>query len=300
MIQIPNPCKEDFSKMTPTQKGAYCSKCKHDTYDFRKMSQLEFAQTIQNHGEEQMCGQIYNTQLDDFNAGFIAWKKQNRRTFQSKFMMALLLVFGLSLFSCENEDEQLIESMTKMEIPSEINIDKRFVHEIQEIEELELVEMVEIMEEEVEFISCELTKHKILEEQIIDYPDREIYTTAGVMMDYGRPDILEYTEIVIADSIEFKIDEDDVVINHVDFEAKAFPNPTQFNSTLSFDVPSEGNYQVMMYDMNGRQVREIHNGTLLEGNQRFEIDMYDLNSGMFFVNIISEGNSETVKIQKVN
>jgi len=300
MIQIPNPCKEDFSKMTPTQKGAYCSKCKHDTYDFRKMSQLDIAKTIKNHGDHQMCGQIYNTQLDDFNAGFMAWKKQKRKTFQSKFMMALLLVFGLSLFSCESEDEQIIESMTKIEIPSEINTDKRFVQEIQEIEELELAEMVEVIDEEVELIACKLAKHEILEEQIIDYPEREIYRTAGVMIDYGRPDILEYTEIIIADSIVPKIDEEDVIINHVDFQAKAFPNPTQFNSTLSFDVPAEGNFQVMMYDMNGRQVREIHNGTLFEGNQRFEIDMYDLNSGMFFVNIISEGYTETVKIQKVN
>jgi len=38
MISIPDPCSEDFTKMTPTERGAFCSKCQIDTFDFRNVS----------------------------------------------------------------------------------------------------------------------------------------------------------------------------------------------------------------------------------------------------------------------
>ncbi|MFT4600266.1 MAG: hypothetical protein ACI857_000440 [Arenicella sp.] len=303
MIQIPNPCKEDFSQMTATEKGAFCSKCKHDTYDFRQMSQYQIAKTIKDHGDGQLCGQINNTQLDDFNAGFVSWKRQGRKTFQSKFIMALLLVFGLGLFSCETEDEQLIQSVAKIEIAQEVDQTERFVQQIEMIEDLELIQMLDVIdvEMEAEVRVCNQILETRYDEQIIDKPyEGEIYRTAGIMIADERPQLLEYIEVVVSDSIESKIDMNNIEIIHADFQAKAFPNPTQFNSTLSFEVPSEGNYQVVMYDMNGRQVRDIHTGHLFEGNQRFEIDMYELNSGLFFVNIISDEHTETVKIQKVN
>ena len=46
MISIPKPCNENFSKMTPTQRGAFCSKCQIDTFDFREVSNQDINKII--------------------------------------------------------------------------------------------------------------------------------------------------------------------------------------------------------------------------------------------------------------
>lgn len=67
MLSIPNPCQEDFSKMTPSQRGAFCNKCAIDTYDFRKLSNLEIKEILLQKSNEPKCGQFYPKQIDEFN-----------------------------------------------------------------------------------------------------------------------------------------------------------------------------------------------------------------------------------------
>ncbi len=62
-ITIPEPCNEDWNKMTPTEKGAFCSSCSKEVKDFTNSSDLEILKTIES-SESQICGHITNTQLD--------------------------------------------------------------------------------------------------------------------------------------------------------------------------------------------------------------------------------------------
>lgn len=111
MIHIPNPCHEDFSKMTPTERGSFCNKCSTDTYDFRKMAVPEIKFILEN-AESKVCGQIYQHQINKINADYTNWN--NPKTFQSKFLVALLFGFGLSLFSCDGNESRLISSLQKI------------------------------------------------------------------------------------------------------------------------------------------------------------------------------------------
>lgn len=38
-ISIPKPCHEDWSKMTPSEKGRFCQSCSKSVIDFTQMSQ---------------------------------------------------------------------------------------------------------------------------------------------------------------------------------------------------------------------------------------------------------------------
>ncbi|MFT4600268.1 MAG: hypothetical protein ACI857_000442 [Arenicella sp.] len=83
------------------------------------------------------------------------------------------------------------------------------------------------------------------------------------------------------------------------FEAIVYPNPTRNQVTLALDIEEDAQYQITLYDMNGRRIQEIHYGELSFGRNQFEINLNDLKPGMYFVQVIAENQNETLKIQKI-
>jgi len=100
-IAIPKPCHEDWDKMTPNQQGRYCKACAKTVNDFTAMSDEDIKDFFINKKEEQVCGRFKKEQLSriviDLPANILyidmpLWKK---------FLVACLIVFSTSLFSCD-------------------------------------------------------------------------------------------------------------------------------------------------------------------------------------------------------
>ncbi len=66
-IKIPEPCHENWNKMTPTDKGRFCSSCEKEVVDFTAMSKNEIQQYFINKTTEATCGRIQNKQLVEIN-----------------------------------------------------------------------------------------------------------------------------------------------------------------------------------------------------------------------------------------
>ena len=62
-IQIPTSCSEDFSKMTPAEKGHFCNNCEKVVIDFSKMSDQEIANFYKKNGGK-LCGRFHHSQLN--------------------------------------------------------------------------------------------------------------------------------------------------------------------------------------------------------------------------------------------
>ncbi len=61
-ITIPEPCHEDWAKMTPTQKGKHCAVCEKEVIDFTKATDEQLYKTAANGGN--LCGRFTKKQLD--------------------------------------------------------------------------------------------------------------------------------------------------------------------------------------------------------------------------------------------
>ena len=61
-IDIPDPCKEDWQKMTATDSGKYCSSCKKTVVNFTGMSDLEIVTYFSEH--KNICGRFKKSQLN--------------------------------------------------------------------------------------------------------------------------------------------------------------------------------------------------------------------------------------------
>ena len=82
----------------------------------------------------------------------------------------------------------------------------------------------------------------------------------------------------------------------------AYPNP--FNPTVSvgFNMPNDGNVKIMVYDLMGREVTTLLNGTMEQGYQSVIWNAANTNgvsvaSGVYFINVIY--NNEAPIVQKI-
>jgi hypothetical protein len=110
-IKIPEPCHEDWSKMTPSAKGRFCSSCHKTVIDFTEMSHEEIGSYLRNHLSSNVCGHLYKSQLDQVVIKIPVELFQEQRYGYRFFALALLLVMGTTLFSCvsDNGSKQKID-----------------------------------------------------------------------------------------------------------------------------------------------------------------------------------------------
>jgi hypothetical protein len=116
-LKINNPCTEDWNKMTPEDKGKFCSKCAKSVQDFRQSTQAEIARVLTN-SSEKTCGRFYKYQL-------VEVQEQPKWRFFRRFAFALLIAFGATLFTVETAMAQNKINSWK----SAFNIEKNGVKE---------------------------------------------------------------------------------------------------------------------------------------------------------------------------
>jgi hypothetical protein len=74
-----------------------------------------------------------------------------------------------------------------------------------------------------------------------------------------------------------------------DNETQLFPNPSQYSCSIS---SNKGIERIRVYDLGGRKVED----TFVNGGLRFELNTSNYSSGIFYVEIQTEGNTEVKKL----
>src|SRR5829696_9108786 len=62
-IHIPQPCHEDWNKMSPVQQGRFCQSCSKEVVDFSLMSDKQVLDYI-SRATGKLCGRFADDQLD--------------------------------------------------------------------------------------------------------------------------------------------------------------------------------------------------------------------------------------------
>ncbi len=102
-INIPNPCHENWFKMTPNEQGRFCGNCQKTVVDFTNFSPEDIQHYFTKHYGQKVCGHFKNEQLALINiqipSAIIYQIPASRR-----FALALLIIFGTTLFSCTDNN----------------------------------------------------------------------------------------------------------------------------------------------------------------------------------------------------
>jgi hypothetical protein len=80
---------------------------------------------------------------------------------------------------------------------------------------------------------------------------------------------------------------------------KTFPNPTNDNTTLTFNLENNSNVSVYVYSISGNLVKTIIRKNIEAGSQTLTIDGSDLQKGTYIVKFIAGKQTDSVKFIKM-
>lgn len=103
VIQIPEPCHEDWAKMTATEKGKFCSVCTKEVFDFTTKTDEELVKILSKN--KNACGRLKKSQLN-------REVKLERKSGQSFAPIAASMLLPLTLFS-NNPKSSTVSSSEK-------------------------------------------------------------------------------------------------------------------------------------------------------------------------------------------
>lgn len=298
---ISEPCSENWNNMSPNEKGAFCSKCAKNVIDFTQLDPKAFKSELLLHLDGPICGRITKTQEDNLNAEIALFASSRHTQLQSAFLFSLLIIFGLSLFSCKSNESstqiQQVQQAAKMHFSSE-EVNKA----VKENNKLILMEpqVLDFESEEVILGALSRVETDFLFEQIVEEPvlikahktyDLDEYT-GGVSWTRTAKDYL--TQESITDTI---YDENGIAIPK-EFNARVYPNPLISEGNLSLELPTTSNLTIAVYDLNGKFIQTIHEGELRAGTRAVSFDLLSVPSGMYLVVIKSKEYKKTVRFIK--
>lgn len=88
-INIPKPCNEKWSEMTPTERGAFCSNCQKEVLDFTAKSNQQLAILLNQN--KKLCGKFKSEQLN-----VAIPSAQGSKTSQVGFFVGISTLLALS------------------------------------------------------------------------------------------------------------------------------------------------------------------------------------------------------------
>jgi hypothetical protein len=88
ILKIEDPCRQDWTSMTPNEDGRFCSHCSKTVVDFTSLSDDQIIKFLQNKSAT-TCMRLTNFQQ---NRKLIPFKEHNYTPRLSKFLSGLLLI----------------------------------------------------------------------------------------------------------------------------------------------------------------------------------------------------------------
>lgn len=83
----------------------------------------------------------------------------------------------------------------------------------------------------------------------------------------------------------------------VKFElSQNYPNPFNPSTKISFSIPSNGNVKLTIFNVLGQEISTLINGFMKAGNHTIKFNAVNLNSGLYFYKLESNGNSIVKKM----
>lgn len=338
-LTIPEPCSENFNKMTPVKGGKFCGECEKTIVDFRPMNDYQILRFYeQNNGK--ICGVFNQQQLN--RAMPFPLEVAPSKNWKAVAALAAGLLFsgglvsqttpvGVPTVSTQNIKTTEQDKDSNSDAPNQI-IKGRVIDENQEgliganiiIEGttigistdlegfFELIVPANLKEMDVTVSYVGYEPQTLLFNEKYPIPDKQIeielaspfmeHVIMGIMIahDFEEAPTCGDKEIIELEEIP-EITPDRTTAKNIPTENQmtVFPNPFVGNLKVSYDYMTKGDYLFHLYDTNGGLLF-AKSYSLLKGNQTIELDMASKNLGDgVYILQISDNQDRILATKKV-
>ncbi|SFT75649.1 Por secretion system C-terminal sorting domain-containing protein [Lishizhenia tianjinensis] len=262
-ISIPEPCHEDWGKMSKLEKGRHCQACTKTVYDFTNKNHEEIEQAFYETSD--LCGRFTSTQLRQ------SYQLPHAQRFNlARFTAACFLVFGLSLFSysCDLETPHfnLIDNLQEQYFMGKVlPPDSTYKVESHQDTIIEMAQKDSLATDTLNFqeINIHSAVHRV---------EREI-SFAGIPIKTIQPTVTR--EIKPIEPLKSSLE--------------VFPNPSSDFFKLQFIPPmqdsSSSEIEIRIYDAAGRLL-EDDSYPFLGGNFETILSLTGKEAGVYYLQVI--------------
>ncbi len=125
IIRVPEPCHEDWNKMTPEAQGKFCGSCCKTVVDFSGKTDQEIKMILVENAGKKMCGHFKKTQVDRPLTQKLELNNLPKNVSVSRaFVAAVFFIFGSFLFNCKAQSNKILGRMSVQRQPVKENTDK--------------------------------------------------------------------------------------------------------------------------------------------------------------------------------
>lgn len=103
-ITIPEPCHENWNKMTPKDNGRFCLSCSKTVVDFTTKLPEEIQHFFAQNQNQNICGRFKKSQLDTITIQIPSQVLYTQTHYHKMFLLALFIAMGTTLFSCQDKN----------------------------------------------------------------------------------------------------------------------------------------------------------------------------------------------------
>jgi hypothetical protein len=327
-ISIPKPCHEDWNKMTPDQKGAFCGVCQKSVVDFSKKTDTQIINIIKDAGSQKICGRFapdqLNRKIENKKPKGTVLKISHR---MRAFAAALYLVFGMSLFACNSSDAQKMGKV-KIEVMGDVQYIPEKTDTVKTItptkdttaQTTNLNIKGELYLERPEYMlggpvvtNCNILQETVNEDTVIqttvadtlitDVPEPlDTYPVMGLISPDFYPEdtlttIIEQPETIDTTQLftteKYTIENSDEVKSNM----VLFPNPTNGMVNINYELKTRTDVRIDVLNTNGDLVKTLSNiSAQYSGKYQLSYDLSELSNGTYYCVITTGAKKETSKI----
>ncbi len=86
--------------------------------------------------------------------------------------------------------------------------------------------------------------------------------------------------------------------NKIEARISVYPNPSNANAVVTYYSPVADEVTVEVYNVMGKKVSTVYNGSVIDGNTKFNVETSDFAKGVYFIKINNTNGSKTIKLIK--
>jgi hypothetical protein len=303
---IQEPCQENREGMKHNSNGAFCGSCEKQVFDATKMTKPEIMGLMKRF-ETLPCMRLTAEMNQELADDYDFWLASKDSGFQKRFMLALIIVFGFTLLSCNNEPQreaiqtiqtignEFVKEEGEVPKPKEVlNPSENKVEVLGKPEKIEMLmgEVVEIPETSVD-----------LDEVRVGVEDQVRIITGAIngRVLAGIPS-RSYTMcefIAEQDSTEVSLQYDDLGREiPKEYNLLAYPNPFQYETTLKVELPKETQFQLSVYNLEGKLIQDFGMQKQKPGTFEYDLNLIDAAPGVYLIHLKSEAFSVSKRVVK--